>query len=299
MGYGQSQESVRLVVIELGKTFFESAEYAARYRAREQRHEEVTQVTRDKRLHLIIVLLTCFRVTALAEDWQGISPGVASRADVVRLFEKCAERTIPCEFEHKGNRIRIVFSGTVQDDFYQCSKNVPADTVLLVEVTPRAPISLNSLRRSHSLRKLGSTGKFSGYVDERAGLVLKSYKDKIVQLNYVAPASKRARCEDYYSDPIKFVEVVTHCPPVTIEGPAAAVITGQTIKFKADARPDPKMTLVWSVSGGRILSQTGREMSLDTSELNAQTLTVTVQARGSCSVENSLTLQVVPRRSPD
>ena len=113
-------------------------------------------------------------------------------------------------------------------------------------------------------------------------------------LNDIASASKRSRCEDYYSDPIKFVEVVTHCPPVTVEGPTAAVTTGQTISFKADAQPDPKMTLVWSVSGGRILSQTGREMSLDTSGLNAQTLTVTVQARGSCSVENSLTLQLVP-----
>jgi hypothetical protein len=240
------------------------------------------------------VLLICFRGTTLAEEWKGISPGVASRADVVRLFQKCAERTGPCEFEHEGERIRIVFSGTVQDHFYQCSKNLPPDTVLLVEVTPRAPVSLSSFRRNHSLRKLDSMGKFSGYVDERAGLVLKTYKDSVVQLNYVASASTRSRCEDYYSDPIKFVEVVTHCPPVTVEGPTAAVTTGQTISFKADAQPDPKMTLVWSVSGGRILSQTGREMSLDTSGLNAQTLTVTVQARGSCSVENSLTLQLVP-----
>jgi len=245
-------------------------------------------------LCLIMVLLACVCLTAQAEGWKGISPGVASRADVVRLFQKCAERTGPCEFEHEGDRIRIVFSSTVQDHFYQCSKKLPADTVLLVEVTPRLPIRLSSVRRSHSLRKLEAMGKFSGYVDERAGLVLKTYKNNVVQLNYVAPAAARSRCEAYYSNLGRFVEVVTHCPPVTLEGPGAGVTTGQVVSFKANAQPDPKMTLVWSVSAGRILSEKGVEMSLDTAGLGAQTLTVTVQARGSCSVENSLTLQLLP-----
>jgi len=164
-----------------------------------------------------------------------------------------------------------------------------------VEVTPRLPIKLNSLRKGHSLRKLSTAAKFSGYVDERAGLILKTYRADVVQLNYVAAASDQRRCEDYYNDPVKFVRVITHCPPVTLEGPTTAIPSGEVVTFTAHVQPDPKMSLVWSASGGKILSRTGREMSLDTSGIDAQTVSVTVQARGSCAVENSLTLQLLPR----
>ena len=238
----------------------------------------------------VFALCLCFPSIAMAEEWKGITPGLVTRADVVRLFQKCNDRLLPCEFDVDGDAVRIVFSGMVQDHFYQCAGKLPADTVLLIEVTPRLPISLKRYRQSHSLKKL----YFAGYVDERAGLILKTRGNKIIQLNYVAAGSDRLRCEDYYRDPIKFVQINTHYPPVNLEGPTGTVTTGDILELKADLQPDPKITLVWIVSGGKILNQSGNRITLDTSGLDGQTLKVTVQAHGSHTVESSATFQIRP-----
>jgi hypothetical protein len=243
---------------------------------------------------LITLILASFSTEALAEEWKGIVPILATRSDVVRLFQNCEDGTLPCEFNLDGEQIRIVFSGMVQDYFYECSKNLPPDTVLLVEVTPKIPIPLKSLAQRYSLKRLGNTSEFSGYVDEHAGLILKTKSDNVIQLNYVADASKRIRCQSYYDDPLKFIAVVTHCPPVSLEGPSEAVTAGEILNFRASVQPDPKMTLVWTISGGKIVNRSGRQMSLDTSGLAGQTLNVTIQARGACSVENSLIVQIGP-----
>lgn len=182
----------------------------------------------------------------------------------------------------------------VQDYFYECSKKLPTDTILLIEVTPELPIPLRDYERRYRLKRLGKTAEFSGYFDERAGFALKTKGNKIIQFNYVANSTDRERCKGYYNDPVKFVTVVTHCPPISVEGPTEAVTAGEILNFKASVQPDPKMTLAWTVSGGRIVTVSGREMSLDTSGLDGQTLKVTIQARGSCSVETSMTLKVRP-----
>jgi hypothetical protein len=240
----------------------------------------------------ITLVLACFPIVVVAEEWKGIIPGVATRSDVVRLLKVCENSTLQCEYHRDGERIRIVFSGMVQDYFYECSKNLPTDTVLLVEVTPELPIPLKTYERRYRLKRLGKALEFSGYFDERAGLVLLTKSNKIIQLNYVANSSDCLRCKGYYDDPVKFVAVVTHCPPISLEGPNVAATAGEILNFTASVQPDPKMTLIWTVSGGRIITRSGRQMSLDTSGLDGQTITVTAQARGSCSVENSMTLQI-------
>ena len=249
-----------------------------------------------RKFFLTALLLVEFSGEALAEEWKGIAPGVATRSDVVRLFHNCEDRTLPCEFDLEGERIRIVFSGTVQDYFYECSESLPTDTVLLVEVTPKLPIPLKNYERRYRLKQLRKASGFSAYFDEHAGFVLQTRSNKIIELNYVANASDRHRCKDYYDEPLKFVWVVTHCPPISLEGPSA-VTAGEIVNFRASVQPDPKMMLLWNVSGGRIVTLSGPRMSLDTSGLDATTLTVTVQGHGSCSVESSMTLQM-RRRIP-
>jgi len=239
---------------------------------------------------LIILLLLLFRVSSFAAEWQGIIPGVSTRSDVVRSFQRCADHSLPCAFDLDGDQIRIVFSGMVQNYFYQCAERLPAETVLVVEVTPRRPIALQNLLRSHNLRKLGTVSKISGYIDEGSGLILKSLKHQVIQLNYVAARADRRRCEDYYADPAQFVRVTTHCPPITLEGSTQVATDGDVVRFQANVQPDPKMTLIWTVSAGRIITQSGRQMALDTTGLRGKSVIVTLQALGACSVENSLTI---------
>jgi hypothetical protein len=235
-----------------------------------------------------------FRGPSFAAEWKGIIPGVSTRPDVVRLFQRCSDRRVPCAFDFDGDQIRIVFSGMVQSYFYQCTKRLPTDTVLVVEVTPRTPVALKHLRRGRDLRKLGTQSRISAYVDERSGLVLKTVGHQVVQVNYVAAAADRRRCEDYYAHPIEFVRIVTHCPPITLEGASAMVTAGDVVTFQANVQPDPKMTLNWTLSGGRVVAQEDRRISIDTTGLAGKSLKLTVQGLGTCSVENSLTLHVHP-----
>jgi hypothetical protein len=239
----------------------------------------------------LAVLLLCVPLPAVAKEWKGISPGISTRSDVTRLFRECQDPFASCEFQLDGDKIRIVFSGLLQDYFYECSRKLPPDTVLLVEVTPGLPVKLKTVRKSVTVKSVRRVFDFSVYLDEKNGVVLKTYKDKVIQLNYIA--DERLRCEDYYANPVKFGSIVTHCPPVTLAGPNTTVRAGEVVNFVADVQPDPKMTLVWKISGGRILTQSGRQLSLDTSGLDGQALRVSVQARGSCSVENSVTLQIL------
>ena len=243
---------------------------------------------------LLILLLALFRATLFAAEWKGIIPGVSTRSDIVRSFQRCSNRSLPCEFDLDGDQIRIVFSGMVQNHFYQCTKTLPIETVLVVEVKPRSPIALKHLQRSHNLRRLGRRSKISAYVDERSGLILKTFNNQVTQLNYVAAAADRKRCQDYYADPLQFVTVVTHCPPITLSGPAGTVTAGEIVNFQANVQPDPKMTLVWTVSDGQIVGQAGHQISFDTTGLGGKSVKLTVQALGACSVENSFTLNVQP-----
>ncbi|HET6892401.1 MAG TPA: hypothetical protein VFH31_14965, partial [Pyrinomonadaceae bacterium] len=235
------------------------------------------------KLLLPIFLVMC-AVTSTAKEWQGIVPAVATRADVVRLLGHCSDRNSPCEFDLKGERVRIVFSGNIQNHFYECAKAISEDTVLLVEVVPPQPFPIKHLRLGRGLKPLGpEVNGFRQYAEERMGLLLLTKKGKVIQFNYIASAADKNRCADYYKDLRRFVEVVTHCPPITVEGPIA-VSAGEIITFKANVQDDPKMTLFWNASAGRIVDRGARTISVDTKGLDGQTLRVTVQGRGSCSV---------------
>src|SRR5215203_4657137 len=249
------------------------------------------------RLFHIMLVLMCLPITLSAMEWEGLIPAVSRRADVVQLFGRCSDKNSPCEFNVKGDQVRIVLSATIHNEFYLCTKTLPPETVLLIEVTPSRRIPLKTFRRSE-LKPLGSAGEFQAYINEGAGLVIKAQNGKVIQLNYVAAAADKHRCEDYYKAPIKFVQVITHCPPVTLAGPMGPVSAGEIISFKADVAEDPKMTLVWILDAGKIISQSGRSISVDTAGVAGQKIKVTVQAHGACSVENSFQVAVAAAKPP-
>jgi hypothetical protein len=249
------------------------------------------------RLFHVVLIVMCLPITLSAMEWEGLSPAVSTRADLVRLFGHCSDKNSPCEFDFKGDQVRIVLSATIHNEFYQCTKTLPAETVLLIEVTPSRPIPLKTFRRSE-LKLLGSSGEFQVYINEGAGLVIKTRNGKVIQLNYVAAAADKHRCEDYYKAPINFVQVVTHCPPVTLSGPTGPVSAGEITSFKADVAEDPKMTLIWILNAGKIISESGRSISVDTAGASGQKIKVTVQAHGACSVESSFEVAVAAAKPP-
>jgi hypothetical protein len=81
---------------------------------------------------------------------------LTSHADVLRLLSgRCADPHAPCQLDQNGDQIRLVFSGSALSDFYECAKELPADTVLLIEVTPADSIPMKKMRLGRNLKLLG------------------------------------------------------------------------------------------------------------------------------------------------
>lgn len=184
-------------------------------------------------------------------------------------------------------------------DLYQCANSLLEDTVLLVEVTPTKPTLLKELRLGKNLKPLGTPAHgFRAYIDELAGLVVLSRDRRAIHVVYMASTKTRNRCLDDYRKPEMFVQVMTHCPPITLHCPLQDTEAGEKITFRADIPEDPKLTLVWKLSGGNIIGPANRQtLTVDTSGVNEDTLQVTVEGRGSCDVESSCTVRI-KRQNP-
>jgi hypothetical protein len=243
---------------------------------------------------LLIVFMMLVTQRVDAEEWRGLTPLKSTRADVVRIFNECKDQHGPCEFTIENEDITIEFAGT------QNCTGVPADTVLSIQRDLRHETSLEALgfdkRRFKSFDpssppKLG----YRAFIDEQAGLLLKSLRGQIFQINYIATEKERSACPNYYSDPRAFVEVfLPHFQVVdSVECPRNGVVAGEKVPISASyARTGQRILLTWSSTGGRIIEgPMPRNVFLDTTGLGGKEVTVTVElsdgtqhtATGSCS----------------
>ena len=85
-----------------------------------------------------------FAPDALAKEWRGIVPLHSTKADVARLFGGC-DRNSGCRVRVGNEEAYFVFSNGTMGDI-KCAKDLPADTVLLIEVTLIDPPKLSALR---------------------------------------------------------------------------------------------------------------------------------------------------------
>ena len=230
---------------------------------------------------------------ASAEAWHDLIPLKSTRADVVRVFNQCNDQQESCEFTIENEDITIEFAGT------QNCASVPAGTVLSIQRDLKKETTLEALgldkRRFKSFDpstppKLG----YRAFIDEQAGLLLKSLRGQIFQINYIATEKERSACPNYYGDPHDFVAVfLPHFQLVySVECPKIA-IAGEKVPIAASyARTGQRLLLTWNSTGGRIIEgQTPRTAFLDTTGLAGKVVTVTVElsdgnqhtAGGSCT----------------
>jgi hypothetical protein len=151
-------------------------------------------------------LFTLTAQPASAEEWRGLTPLKSTRADVVKIFNECNDQQESCEFAIEDEDITIEFAGT-----QNCS-GVPSGTVLSIQRDLRKETTLEALgfdkRRFKSFDP--STPPNLGYrafIDEQAGLLLKSLHGQIFQINYIPAEKERSACPNYYANPRDFVEV--------------------------------------------------------------------------------------------
>jgi len=223
---------------------------------------------------IFLLVFACAPVAA--EDWRGIKPGQSTRQDVVREFGRCSDLTQPCEINLPQEDLYITFSGP---DL--CQNDVPPGTVLLIERQLADPATMPSLNLNpRKFKRFDPTWPrrigYQGYLDDKAGLVMKAFNHQVFQINYVPVASQRKLCPTYYRNPKAFVETyVEHAPMVFLKCPKDPVLAGDVLHFKAEYNRGLSIVLIWNVSAGRIVEGQGRRyMALDTSGLEGQTISV-------------------------
>ena len=232
-----------------------------------------------------------------AQEWRGLTPVRSTRADVVRLLGQCSDENPWCQFTIENEDILIRFSKPED-----CS--VAPDTVLsiqrdLINATTFAALGLDK-RRFKSFdpswpRDMG----YRGYIDEKMGLLLKTYGGEVFQINYIAGKKDWKVCPAYYRRPREFVEVIfphvlgvdyVHCPETS-------PIAGEKVMITANyVRTGQRLLLTWYTTGGQILKgDNTRKILLDTTGVTEKTITVTAElndgrqhtATGSCTFKIS------------
>ena len=148
-----------------------------------------------------------------AKEWRGITPLQSTRADVTRLLGKSPDANhIRANYYLEEGHIYIVFSNQ-EKYFADCVKKLPVDTVLLIQFTPKKELSLSDLKFDLSkFNKFDPSEPkdigFEGYINNDEGLVIRTFKGKVEQIDYFATPQDRKLCPEYYSNPESFVQIM-------------------------------------------------------------------------------------------
>lgn len=235
-----------------------------------------------------------------AEEWRGLTPLRSTRGDVVRVFGQCANEKPYCYFNIPNEEIEIIFSGPGDCE-------VQPNTVLSIQrelnkETTFAALGLDP-RRFKSFDPSWPPGMgYRGYIDEKTGLLLKTFGGEIVQLNYIAGKKDWPVCQTYYRRPREFVAVFfPHFQVIhSVECPNTSPLAGEKVVIKANyTRTGQRLLLTWGTTEGRILEGIGNSIVLDTTGLEGKSITVTVElndgnqhtASGSCTFKVSPQIQ--------
>ena len=226
--------------------------------------------------------------TSVAKDWRAIVPLHSTRQDVVRAFGHCNDSVPSCEFNYDNEFVHIEFA---DDSQKRCNGTVQPETVLLVEVFPRNPVSLKNLglkRRDFRAVKLDRDTE--AYVDAVNGLVLKMREGRVLQLDHIASAKDKAICPAYYDRPEEFAQDIflSHVPVINVSCPSS-VRAGSSLTFVADLTGEPRISFLWRLSAGKITNCQGtRTITVDTSALEGKSIVATVKlgrVEASCATQ--------------
>jgi hypothetical protein len=111
--------------------------------------------------------------------------------------------------------IYIVFTNGKDPKWIDCAGNVPSGTVLMIQVTPKKEVTLRDLDLNEKrLKKFDPSEPpglgYAGYIDEEAGIVVRTFKEKVDQINYVAAKTDRHLCPTYYEEPEQSIRLRVH-----------------------------------------------------------------------------------------
>lgn len=169
-----------------------------------------------KLLLQIILLLNIFLIVTCcvsAKEYRDIVPFHSTKEDVVRLLGKPASWRFSEIYDFENERVHIFYSSDLDVKYHECIKQLPHDTVMLIEVTPKEELQLSDLQiDERSFRKFEPSYPpnigFLGYIDEEQGLIIRTYEGKIDQIDYIAAKKDRNLCPSYRANPESNVHII-------------------------------------------------------------------------------------------
>lgn len=161
-------------------------------------------------LGLFVILLSPAAINA--KDWRTIIPLHSTKDDVTRLLGPPAEENeIRSIYQLDTEDIYIVFSG--EWSYQKCVTDLPAGTVLLIQIRPRLELSLSDVQTDRQkLIEFDPSDPpdigYRGYIDEEQGIVIRTLKGRIEEISYIAARVDRKLCSEYYEEPKKFASII-------------------------------------------------------------------------------------------
>jgi hypothetical protein len=243
---------------------------------------------------LPLILLGASAKEVFAKDWRGLVPLRSTRADIIRRFNQCLDSASACRFTYEKAAVHIVFSSS-SESADECEKSLPPDTVLHIEIKPATTLRLSDLQiNKNKLRTFdpaiprgqGYKVGYKAYIDETSGIVINTFKGRVLQLEYIASSKDRHLCPTYYEDPESFVVfgLFNHPAPVFVECPSSKVRAGDKISVSAYSASETKVQYSWALTAGRIImGHHSRTILIDTTGLEGRVITVTVEVKDQSS----------------
>ena len=235
-----------------------------------------------KRLSFCLFIAIGFAPDVVAKEWRGIVPLHSTRADVVRQFG--CDPGSGCKVRVGNEEAYFVFSSGTGEGI-KCAKDLPPNTVLLIEVQLINPLKLSALRiNKNQFRTFDPSTPpnigYKGYIDQNEGMIIKTYKGKVLQVDYIAAGNDVALCPDYYEDPESFIQLLIEhcCPTVNLDCPNRAPIDGERITLSASTGAGGRLKFDWQVTAGKIVAGQGTtRVTVDTTGVGGRTITATIK----------------------
>lgn len=151
-----------------------------------------------------------FLDTAQSNAWRGIVPLVSDREDVERLLGPCSQKNpLTCLYETENEIISVSLSDGPCEKGWPFGYDVPSNTVLRVEVSPRKhmPVSELRLNEDRYKKKTNRDGSVM-YISDEDGIAVWVFDGKVGSFIY-GSSSKQShlRCPDSVSEMPKGAEI--------------------------------------------------------------------------------------------
>jgi hypothetical protein len=257
-----------------------------------------------------VFVLLSLTVQAEAKAWRDIVPLHSTRADVERLLGPSSERDKPTalyQLEHEN--VAILYSTGPCGKQMKGGWNVARDTVISISIylEANAHFSVKKLDKTRFKRKArGEIENISSglvaYADEEEGITYEVYENgsiSILRAIHYFPAA----ADDYLQCPYNPQErtAFPDCEMIAVECPERVINSKQLMTVHADVitlKPNLALTYQWTISAGKIVSGQGSSViTVETTDLASQTVTVTVTVEGlaaKCRKTASCTFQISP-----